>query len=45
MQDGSGIRSRFGGVGWGASYWSYDLLGRPISRSDPRGTVVYYGYH
>jgi hypothetical protein len=45
MQDESGLRCRFGGVGWGASYWSYDLLGRPISRSDPRGTVVYYGYH
>ena len=22
----------------------YDLLGRPIMRQDPRGTVVYYGY-
>jgi YD repeat-containing protein len=29
---------------WGATYWTYDALGRPISRQDPRGTTVYYGY-
>ena len=29
---------------WGATYWSYDALGRPISRHDPRGTIVYCGY-
>ena len=29
---------------WGATYWSYDLLGRPTRRQDPRGTVVTYAY-
>jgi RHS repeat-associated protein len=29
---------------WGATYWTYDTLGRPVSRHDPRDTVVYYGY-
>ena len=25
---------------WGATYWTYDALSRPISRHDPRGAVV-----
>jgi RHS repeat-associated protein len=29
---------------WGATYWSYDPLGRPTRRHDPRGTVVTYAY-
>jgi YD repeat-containing protein len=29
---------------WAATYWTYDALGRPLSRHDPRGTAVYYGY-
>ena len=28
----------------GATYRTYDALGRPLSRHDPRGTVVYYAY-
>jgi len=29
---------------WGATYWAYDLLRRPLCRQDPRGTTVYYAY-
>ena len=29
---------------WGATCWTYDLLGRPTSRHDPRDTIVYSGY-
>ena len=29
---------------WGATYWSYDALGRPVRRHDPRGTVVEFAY-
>jgi len=29
---------------WGATYWTYNVLGRPTSRQDPRGTTVYYAY-
>jgi YD repeat-containing protein len=29
---------------WGATYWDYDVLGRPTGRHDPRGTVVTYAY-
>ncbi len=29
---------------WGVTYWSYDVLGRPTRRHDPRGTVVAYAY-
>jgi RHS repeat-associated protein len=29
---------------WGATYWSYDAVGRPVGRQDPRGTAVYYAY-
>ncbi len=32
------------GTGGGATYWSYDALGRATCRQDARGTVVYYAY-
>jgi len=29
---------------WGATYWTYDAMGRPTVRHDPRGTITYYAY-